>query len=90
MTTMPEAAIARELAMCFTTISLVTDLDAGLEHGDGVTHDEVFRVFAEAMPGFKALVREAVGELPPTDDDAAASCACRRALDGLTLPFPLP
>jgi 5'-methylthioadenosine phosphorylase len=33
MTTMPEAAIARELALCFTTVALVTDLDAGVEGG---------------------------------------------------------
>src|SRR4051812_131287 len=38
MTTMPEAALARELAMCFTTIAMVTDHDAGVEGGDPVTH----------------------------------------------------
>jgi len=90
MTTMPEAAIARELAMCFTTISLVTDLDAGLEHGTGVTHDEVVRAFGEAMPGFKALVGAAVAQLPATEPDDTAGCSCRRTLDGLTLPLVLP
>ena len=32
---MPEAAIARELALCFTSIALVTDHDAGVEDGEG-------------------------------------------------------
>src|SRR5450759_3489624 len=34
MTGMPESSIARELAMCFTTIALVTDHDAGVVVGD--------------------------------------------------------
>lgn len=90
MTAMPEAAIARELAMCFTTVALVTDLDAGLEHGDGVTHDEVFAQFERNMPGFKALVAQIVAGLPPAEDDASATCSCRHAVDGLRLPFELP
>lgn len=90
MTTMPEAAIARELAMCFTTIAMVTDLDAGVEHGDGVTHDEVLVAFAENMPRFKQLIRNVLGRLPEAEPDDRAGCACRRALDGRTLPFPLP
>ena len=47
MTAVPEAALARELGLCLTSVALVTDLDAGLEHGEGVTHEEVLRVFAE-------------------------------------------
>jgi len=47
MTGMPEAAIARELALCFTTVALVTDLDAGVEGESGVTHEEVLQVFAQ-------------------------------------------
>ena len=90
MTAMPEAAIARELAMCFTTVALVTDLDAGVEHGDGVTHDQVVATFASAMPPFKALIGAAIQGLPAAESDSAAECACRRAVDGLTLPFALP
>jgi len=41
MTGAPEAALARELALCYTAVALVTDLDAGVEAGSGVTHDEV-------------------------------------------------
>jgi 5'-methylthioadenosine phosphorylase len=90
MTAMPEAALARELAMCFTTVAMVTDLDAGAEHGEGVTHEEVLATFAAAMPGFKALIADTVGRLPAAESDGDASCACRRSLDGLTLPFALP
>lgn len=90
MTTMPEAAIARELALCFTTIAMVTDLDAGVDGGDPVSHEEVMRVFAENVEGLKGVLRDAIGQLPAHEDDASASCPCRRSLDGITLPFDLP
>jgi 5'-methylthioadenosine phosphorylase len=86
MTGSTEAALARELALCYTAISLVTDLDAGLEHGEGVTHDEVLRVFAANMEKVRALLLDVVTALP----DRAADCTCRHVLDGLTLPFELP
>ena len=46
MTAMPEAALARELALCFTSLCLVTDHDAGVEAGAGVTHAQVLEMFA--------------------------------------------
>jgi len=90
MTGMPEAALARELAMCFTTIALVTDHDAGVHGGEAVTHEEVLRVFAKNVEGLKQLLRSTLAAMPETEPDATASCPCRRALDGITLPAPLP
>jgi 5'-methylthioadenosine phosphorylase len=86
MTAAPEAALARELALCLTSVALVTDLDAGLEHGEGVTHDEVLRVFAENISSVRDLLVDAVGRLPAAEDD----CSCRHSLDGQKLPFDLP
>jgi 5'-methylthioadenosine phosphorylase len=85
MTGMPEASIARELALCYTSIAVVTDLDAGFESGEGVTHAEVLATFGASVERLKTVLAGAVAELP-TDDD----CACRHALDGLLLPFDLP
>ena len=90
MTGMPEASIARELAMCFTTVALVTDHDAGVEGGEAVSHAEVLRVFGDNISGLKQTLRAAIGALPPPEDDDAATCACRRALDGMPLPLVLP
>ena len=87
MTGMPEASIARELAMCFTSVCLVTDADAGVEGQPGVTHEEVLAVFATKVEHLKDLVRRTIAQLPPVDD---ANCECRNALDGITLPFELP
>jgi 5'-methylthioadenosine phosphorylase len=85
MTGHPEAVLARELALCYTTIALVTDLDAGVEGGRGVTQEEVFRVFAENTAILRGLLLEAVARLP-----TKRTCPCAHALDGIKLPIDLP
>ncbi|GIF19140.1 5'-methylthioadenosine phosphorylase [Actinoplanes tereljensis] len=85
MTGHPEAVLARELALCYTTIALVTDLDAGVEGDHGVTQEEVFSVFAENTERLRGVLLEAVTRLP-----AARECPCGNALDGIKLPFALP
>ncbi|MDH6109385.1 5'-methylthioadenosine phosphorylase [Kitasatospora sp. MAP12-15] len=85
MTGLPEAALARELALCYTSIALVTDLDAGAEAGAGVTQADVFEAFARNMERLRHLLLAVIPRLPAERD-----CACSRAHDGLTLPFPLP
>ncbi|MEJ5914650.1 S-methyl-5'-thioadenosine phosphorylase [Pseudokineococcus sp. 1T1Z-3] len=86
MTGMPEAALARELALCCTALSVVTDHDAGVEAGDGVTHAEVLEVFAAALERVRAIVLAALQALPRE----RTGCACAGVLDGLALPFILP
>jgi len=78
MTGHPEAVLARELSMCYTSIALVTDLDAGVEGDHGVTQEEVFRVFGDNMERLRALLLEIVPALPDAPDDA-----CQHAMDGL-------
>jgi 5'-methylthioadenosine phosphorylase len=85
MTGHPEAVLARELALCYTAIALVTDLDAGVEGEHGVTHEEVFRVFAENTERLRDVLLDAVVKLP-----AERSCPCGDALAGIKLPFELP
>ena len=86
MTGHPEAVLARELAMCYTTLALVTDLDAGVEEGEGVTQAEVFEVFGQNMSRLRDLVAKIIAELPDEREDDL----CARALDGIKLPFELP
>ncbi|MFG2006303.1 S-methyl-5'-thioadenosine phosphorylase [Spirillospora sp. NPDC048911] len=85
MTGHPEALLARELALCYTPLCLVTDLDAGIEEGEGVTMDEVYRVFAQNINRLRAIVSDVIESLP-TD----RTCPCPRTLDGMTLPLELP
>lgn len=88
MTAMPEAALARELAMCFTTVALVTDHDVGVDGGAAVTHHSVLEAFGANVDRLKGVIAEVVAGLP--SEDAAPECACRHALDGLLLPIELP
>ena len=82
MTGLPEAVLARELALCYTTIALVTDTDAGIEEGEGVTQAEVFRVFAENIGRLRDVLMKVIDDLPDDRD-----CPCPHVLDGIKLPF---
>ncbi len=85
MTGYPEAVLARELEMCYAAIALVTDLDAGIESGQGVTAVDVFAEFQRNLVPFKQLVHEAI-------DNVASERTCTHCLPhvGVTLPFDLP
>lgn len=74
MTAMPEAGLARELALCYATLALVTDLDAGVETGEGVTHAEVLATFAANLPRLRELLVATISAMPPTQDAAGCSC----------------
>lgn len=85
MTGHPEAVLARELEMCYAAIALVTDLDAGLEVGEGVHAVDVFAEFKRNIEPFKKLVRDAISDL--THDGTCAAC---RVHEGVSLPIELP
>lgn len=80
MTQYPEAHLARELALCYVNISLVTDYDVGVE-GDPsahpVTAEEVMRQFAANNAKLRDLILESISGLPETN-----TCPlCPHALD---------
>lgn len=90
MTGQPEAGIARELALCYTSVAMVTDHDAGVGGDEPVTHARVMDIFASNINRLKVLLGRTLERLPAAEADDASPCGCRRALDGLTLPFRLP
>lgn len=85
MTGHPEAVLARELALCYAAVALVTDLDAGVAEGAGVDQAEVFRVFAANTERLRRLLLDVVAAAPTERD-----CSCPHTLDGMTVPVPLP
>ncbi|MEV6679893.1 S-methyl-5'-thioadenosine phosphorylase [Streptomyces erythrochromogenes] len=87
MTGHPEAILARELGLCYTSMALVTDLDAGAETGEGVSHTEVLKVFGENVGRLREVLFDAVAALPPTE---SRDCLCTHALDGWDLGIELP
>lgn len=64
MTGQPEAALARELGLCYTNVALVTDLDAGISSGEGVTMEEVLAVFGANIPRLRDLLFDVIANLP--------------------------
>lgn len=85
MTGHPEAVLARELALCYTALALVTDLDAGVEGGPAVTQEEVFRVFAASTQRLRSTLFEVLAALP-----LDRLCPCGGALDGIEHDLVLP
>lgn len=83
MTGLPEAVLARELALCYTAVALVTDLDAGVEGVGVVTQAEVFRVFAQSTARLRALLLDVLAALPEQ-----RTCPCGSALDGIDVDLP--
>lgn len=85
MTGYPESVLARELEMCYAAIALVTDVDAGVEAGQGVRAVDVFAEFQRNLGPFKQLVHEAIDRV-----DVERSCTHCLAHEGVQLPFDLP
>lgn len=85
MTGQPEATLARELALCYTAVAIVTDLDAGLEMGAAVTQEEVFRVFRDSIGRLREVLAGAIQSLPAQRD-----CPCASALAGIETGLELP
>lgn len=78
MTGYPEAMLARELAIPYVNISLVTDYDAGLVSGtEPVSHAEVMRVFAANIGNVRNVLSAMIKDFPDT-----ASSPARSAIDG--------
>ncbi|QIG43568.1 S-methyl-5'-thioadenosine phosphorylase [Nocardioides anomalus] len=85
MTGAPEAALAREMQLCYATLALVTDMDAGAEGDDGVGQAEVFALFKQNLERLTGLLTAAVEALPDPD-----GCTCATWAEGIELTYDLP
>jgi len=76
MTAMPEARLAREASLCYTTLALATDYDCWREAEDGVNVADVLEIMKSnqklAVQTILALIPQ-VAEITP--------CSCGQALD---------
>jgi 5'-methylthioadenosine phosphorylase len=77
MTQYPEVALARELAMCYVNISLVTDFDAGVavDVGAHVEAGHVVEMLGRNTANVKRVIRHMIEHFP-----ARRECACADAL----------
>ncbi len=79
----PEAVLAGELGLCYTSLALVTDHGAGVWSGDGVTCAEVLEVFVGNADRLRTVLFKALESLPAERD-----CVCSHTLDGVTVGLP--
>ncbi len=76
MTQYPEVALARELAICYVNISLITDYDAGVAvEGDHVEATDVMKVLGQNTANVKNVLRRMLADFP-----ADRTCNCGDSL----------
>jgi 5'-methylthioadenosine phosphorylase len=85
MTGHPEAVLAREMRQCYAAIALVTDMDAGVESGEGVGQEEVFALFAQNLERLRTLLADTIADLPDAD-----GCPCSTWADDIDLTYEIP
>lgn len=76
MTALPEAKLAREAELCYTTVAAVTDYDAWHSTHEAVDAATVFAVLQRNVAAGREIVRSLVAALPSPRD-----CGCGTALD---------
>ncbi len=83
MTQYPEVSLAREMEMCYVSIALVTDYDAGLKGNKKikpVTSKEIVEIFKHNLNKLKNVILDTIQEIPEN-----ASCQCQNALKNAEL-----
>lgn len=76
MTNVPECVLARELEICYSTVSVVTNYGAGISE-EKLTHTEVAEIMEKNIKRVKELIFSTIPNIP-----SEKSCGCGEALDG--------
>ena len=83
MTNLPEAKLAREAELCYSTVALVTDYDCWHETEEAVTVEAILTTLRQNVTLAKRLLRAA---LPSVGEVKA--CSCQRALQDAIITAP--
>lgn len=86
MTNLPEAKLAREAEMCYTTIAMVTDYDCWHPDHDNVTVQQIVETFSSNAAKAQKLLQEAIPVI--LADASNVICACRQALEASLITDP--
>jgi 5'-methylthioadenosine phosphorylase len=78
MTNMPEAKLAREAELCYSSVAMVTDFDCWHPNHDAVTVDAIVKVLLANADNARSLVKTVAPKLQA--DAHAYQCTCRSAL----------
>lgn len=76
MTNVPEAVLARELEMCYSTVSIVTNYAAGITD-ERLTHTEVKKIMDKNIDRVQNLIVSSIPLIPKE-----RKCSCKTALKG--------
>jgi 5'-methylthioadenosine phosphorylase len=76
MTNMPEAKLAREAEICYSTLALSTDYDCWHEHHDDVTVDDIIQTLMNNVALARRIIVKALPAISGTRD-----CACQSSLE---------
>ena len=69
MTNMPEAKLAREAEMCYSTLALSTDYDCWHEGHESVTVDEVVSTMSKNVKNARLVISEVLANIPDDKDE---------------------
>lgn len=75
MTNLPEARLAREAEICYSTIALCTDYDCWHESEEDVTIEAILETMRQNISAAKSIIREAIKRFP-----LPRACPCAEAL----------
>lgn len=77
MTNMPEAKLAREVEICYSTIALATDYDCWKEEGH-VGVERIVEIIKKNVANAQKVIKDAVTRIPTGE----RRCICANALSG--------
>ena len=86
MTNMPEAKLAREAEICYTSVAMVTDFDCWHPNHENVTVDAIIKVLTENATNAKKLIKRFVPFI--INDNYSENCTCKKALDNAIITSP--
>lgn len=86
MTNMPEAKLAREAEICYTSVAMITDFDCWHPNHDNVTVDAIIKVLIANAENAKKLIKCFVPLL--LRDDNSSDCTCKKSLDNSIITSP--
>ena len=86
MTNMPEAKLAREAEICYTSVAMVTDFDCWHPNHDNVTVDAIIKALTANAENAKKLIKSFVPLL--LKDINSNSCICKKSLDNAIITSP--
>jgi 5'-methylthioadenosine phosphorylase len=86
MTNMPEAKLAREAEICYTSVAMVTDFDCWHPNHENVTVDAIIKVLTANAANAKKLIKRVVPFF--LNDNNSENCTCKKALDNAIITSP--